>query len=151
MMVEDPVSYLKSWADVGFKRFLGHIEKMPDQEEFVAKAQQLGEVGLALDGPTEFSDVKVPIIDLDTLYFYTAESVGHSGAVLRQDRLEKFRKFAEENSIPIGVDGGINENTIVDAFKAGARRFGVTNGIFKADNPQKSFIKLNEACNRLLR
>ena len=151
MMVEDPVSYLKSWADVGFKRFLGHIEKMPDQEEFVAKAQQLGEVGLALDGPTEFSEVKVPIIDLDTLYFYTAESVGHSGAVLKQNRLEKFRKFAEENSIPIGVDGGINENTIIDAFKAGARRFGVTNGIFKADNPQKSFIKLNEACNRLLR
>ena len=39
MMVENPIQYLKPFADVGFKRFLGHVEKMPDQEEFVAKAR----------------------------------------------------------------------------------------------------------------
>ena len=150
MMVENPLYFLQPWADVGFKRFLGHIEKMPDQEEFVAKAQQLGEVGLALDGYTSISEIKVPVIDLDTVFFYTAERVGYSGAVLMPERLEKFRKFSEENPVPIGVDGGINEVTITDAFKAGARRFGVTNGIFKTDNPQESFKKLHDICSELL-
>ena len=59
LMVEDPISQLKKWADVGFSRFIGQIEKMPNQEEFVAEAQLLGEVGLAVDGPTSLDDVKV--------------------------------------------------------------------------------------------
>ncbi|MBI2622555.1 MAG: hypothetical protein HYW64_00450 [Candidatus Levybacteria bacterium] len=45
MMVEEPIQYLKPFADAGFKRFLGHIEKMSDQAEFVAQGQLLGEVG----------------------------------------------------------------------------------------------------------
>src|SRR4030043_2163899 len=52
MMVEEPINYLKPWAQVGFKRFIGHIEKMSDQTDFVAQGQLLGEVGLAIDGPT---------------------------------------------------------------------------------------------------
>ncbi len=150
MMVENPIEYIEPWANVGFKRFLGHIEKMPDQEGFVAKAQMYGEVGLAIDGPTPTFEIKVPIIDLDTVFFYTAERVGHSGAVLMPDRLEKLRKFADENLIPIGVDGGINEQTITDAFQAGARRFGVTNGIFKTVDPRDSYQKLHDICNSLL-
>lgn len=150
MMVGDPVSYLQPFASVGFKRFLGHIEKMPDQEEFVAIAQKYGEVGLALDGPTPVSDIKVPLIDLDTIFFYTAEKVGHSGGKLLPSRLEKIRGIQKKSMLPIGVDGGINSETILDAFGAGARRFGVTNGIFKTDSPQESFKKLHDICGGLL-
>src|SRR5438874_454398 len=39
LMVENPIQYLKPWADAGFKRFIGQIEKMPDQAEFVAQGQ----------------------------------------------------------------------------------------------------------------
>ena len=52
MMVDNPLQYLKPWAEAGFQRFLGHIEKMPDPVEFVAQGQLLGAVGLAIDGPT---------------------------------------------------------------------------------------------------
>jgi len=27
MMVEEPIKYLQPFADAGFKRFLGHVEK----------------------------------------------------------------------------------------------------------------------------
>src|SRR5689334_22078813 len=46
MMVDNPIQYLKPFADAGFKRFVGHVEKMPDQVAFVAEAQLYGEVGL---------------------------------------------------------------------------------------------------------
>src|SRR3972149_3834684 len=44
MMVDNPISYLKPFAAAGFKRFLGHVEKMSDQTEFVAQGQLFGEV-----------------------------------------------------------------------------------------------------------
>src|SRR3989344_6056910 len=43
LMVEEPINYLDKWAECGFKRFIGHIEKMSSQEEFVAKGQLLGD------------------------------------------------------------------------------------------------------------
>jgi len=150
MMVDNPIDYLAPWADVGFKRFLGHIEKMPDQEEFVGKAQAYGEVGLALDGPTPIKDIKVPFIDLDTIFFYTAEKVGHSGGELLPDRLDKIRELSRNSNIHISVDGGINSETITDAFNSGARRFGITNGIFKTENPQAAYKNLHDICNLLL-
>src|SRR6185312_12022248 len=55
LMTENPLQYLKPFADAGFRRFIGQIEKMPNIPEFVAAAEQLGEVGLALDGPTPLS------------------------------------------------------------------------------------------------
>lgn len=150
MMVENPTAYLDSWANAGFKRFLGHIEKMTDQVEFVAKAQELGEAGLALDGPTPVSEIKVPIIDLDAVFFYTAERVGHSNAVLFPDRLEKVKSVSGSNLLPVGVDGGINTETIESAFKAGARRFGITSGIFGNPDPKKVYEELYSICSSLL-
>src|SRR6266571_2872108 len=67
LMVEDPIKHLKKWADAGFHRFIGHIEKMPSQEEFVAEAQLYGEVALAIDKNTSVDEIKVSLSDLDAL------------------------------------------------------------------------------------
>src|SRR5260221_3572122 len=39
LMVEDPIKHIKKWAEAGFERFIGQVEKMPDQVAFVAEAQ----------------------------------------------------------------------------------------------------------------
>src|SRR3989344_8670956 len=78
LMVNNPISYLRPFADVGFKRFLGHVEKMPDQTEFVALGQLLGEVGLAIDGKTPLDAIKVPYEDLDMILIMTINA-GFSG------------------------------------------------------------------------
>jgi ribulose-phosphate 3-epimerase len=78
MMVDDPIQYVQPFADAGFKRFLGHVEKMPSVPEFVAKTQLLGEVGLAIDGPTSLEKVHVPYEDIDCLLFMTI-TAGFSG------------------------------------------------------------------------
>src|SRR5690242_7407665 len=38
LMVEEPINHIQKWADVGFTRFIGQVEKMSSQEEFIAKA-----------------------------------------------------------------------------------------------------------------
>lgn len=145
MMVEEPVDYLKPWADAGFKRFLGHIEKMSDQAEFVAQAQLLGEVGLALDGPTPLSAIKVSYEDLDAILIYTAGGAGFSGPPFVPDRLEKIKQLrAKYEAIPIEIDGGVNDTTIVEAKICGATRFVSTSFLFKDQNPQIAYQNLAE-------
>lgn len=144
MMVEEPINYLKSFADSGFKRFLGHIEKMSDQAEFVAQGQLFGEVGLAIDGPTPLRSVQVPFDDLDCVLFYTSHKAGFSGPPFVPDRLEKSKAVRSQSKIPIEVDGGINDQTIKLAKDAGVTRFVTTSFLFKSENPQEQYRLLLE-------
>ncbi len=140
-MVEDPVKYMKPFAQAGFKRFLGHIEKMKDLEEFVAKGQIFGEVGLALDFETPISFIKIPYDDLDCILLMGVKA-GKSGQEFLPQTLDKIRELRLKTQIPIEIDGGINEKTIVDAMQEGAQRFVATSYIFKSTDPMQSFEKL---------
>jgi len=145
MMVDDPIQYVQPFADAGFKRFLGHVEKMPSVAEFVAKTQLLGEVGLAIDGPTSLEKVHVPYEDIDCLLFMTI-TAGFSGQSFTSGHLEKVKKARnasyredELRVLPIEVDGGINDKTIVEAKNAGATRFITTSFLFGGSDPKTQY------------
>ncbi|HVT00767.1 MAG TPA: hypothetical protein VHE53_00865 [Patescibacteria group bacterium] len=142
MMVQDPINLLNNWGKAGFKRFLGHIEHMSSQNEFIKEAKRFGEVGLALDGPTHISSIKVPFEELDSLLIYTSDRVGFSGPPLMEDRLDKIRHLRKLTNIPIGADGGINDKTIAKAHESGATRFVSTSCIWTAPNPAESYHNL---------
>ena len=142
LMVEEPLNYLKPFAAAGFKRFLGHVEKMSDQAEFVAQGQLLGEVGLALDGPTDLSAIKVSYDDLDCMLFYVSQQVGFSGPPMLPERLEKVKAFRQKSTIPIEVDGGVKDVTIQQAKASGATRFVATSFISNAPDSKAAFDRL---------
>ncbi len=144
LMVDNPIKYLKPFSDAGFQRFIAHIEKMPDQEEFLAEAQLLGEVGFALDKQTPPDAIKVPLDDLDSLLVMTIQA-GYSGQKFIEPLLEKVKNIRAQNEyIPIEVDGGINDETITVAAAAGASRFVVTSALFGAEPFEKQFALLTE-------
>lgn len=142
MMVEEPINFLDSWADAGFQKFIGHIEKMSDQVEFVAKAQSLGEVGLGVDQDSQLDRVEVPFSDLDVLLFMTVKA-GVSGQEFVEKNLDKIKTAREKSFIPIEVDGGINDQTIPKAKESGADRFVATSFIFKG-TPQEQYKILHD-------
>ncbi len=143
MMIEEPINYLKPWANAGFKRFIGHIEKMSNQIEFVAEGQLLGEVGLAIDGPSSVDMLEVPLEDLDVLLFMTVKA-GASSQKFITEYLEKVKKIRARTNIPIEVDGGITDETVLLARQAGANRFVSTSFISKSISPQEQFKKLQQ-------
>ena len=143
LMVDEPINYLKPFADAGFKRFLGHVEKMSSQEEFVAQGQLLGEVGLAVDGPTPLDAIRVPYNDLDCIVFMTI-TAGFSGQSFMSEKLEKVKILKSKTSIPIEVDGGVKDTTIALAKNAGATRFVATSFISGATSPQNAYHLLQE-------
>ncbi len=144
MMVDNPIQYLEAYAAAGFTRFLGHIEKMPSQEDFVAKAEQLGEVGLALDKESRVEDINVSLQDLDALLVMSIKA-GFSGQTFDPHLLDKVKKIREREAfLPIEVDGGINGHTILEAKAAGATRFVTTSYLFGSENPKEQFDKLSD-------
>jgi ribulose-phosphate 3-epimerase len=141
LMVEDPTHYVKQLAEVGFKRFLGQVEKMVDVDEFIAEGQIFGEVGLAIDSPTPISSLSVPFDDLD-LVLLMGDKAGRSGQIFLPETLEKIRQVRLRTQIPIEIDSGINDTTIVQCKEAGANRFVTTSFVFNSSDPLNSFEKL---------
>jgi len=141
LMVEDPAKYVKPLAGVGFNRFLGHIEKMNDLDEFVAEGQINGEVGIALDIDTNIESLKVPYDDLDCILLMGVKA-GKSGQEFLPKVLEKIKQLRDQSLIPIEIDGGINDKTILDCKNQGANRFVVTSFIFQNKDPMQVFEKL---------
>ncbi len=143
LMVENPIEYLEPFAKAGFKRFLGHVEKMPDISEFIAQGQILGEVGLALDGPTDLNVIdNIDLDDLDCLLIYTSEKVGFTGPPILAERLEKVKALHEKTKIPIEVDGGVKAYSLPLAISAGATRFVATSFIWESNNPKEAYEAL---------
>lgn len=142
MMVKEPELYLEEWGAVGFRRFIGHVEQMSDQTSFVARCQDLGEVGLALDIDTPVEAIAVDLSDLDNVLVMMCKA-GSSGQKFQPGALDKVRKLIQmEELLPITVDGGITEKTIQDSFSAGAARFVSTSFLFWGDEDPKARYQL---------
>ena len=134
LMVDDPLWYVKSFADAGFVRLIGQIEKMPDISAFVAESELYGEVGLAVDAETPVEKIEPFLEDIDVAFVMTVKA-GFSNQKFLPENLEKVKKLREkEPLLAIEVDGGVNEETIVTAQKAGVTRFVSTGYLFDGDN-----------------
>ena len=91
---------------------------------------------------TDLSAIKVPYEDLDAIIFNVSERVGFSGPPMLPERLEKVKAFRLKSNIPIEVDGGIKDTTILLAKEVGATRFVATSFISTAQDPKSTYGKL---------
>lgn len=144
LMVDNPIQYIESFGNAGCKRFLGHVEMMPNQVDFVAKAQLYGEVGLALDKDTPVEKITVSYDDLDAVLVMTIKA-GFSGQKCIPELLEKVAKIRGlAPQMPIEVDGGINEEIIPQALQKGATRFVTTSCLFSSADLAVQYKRLEE-------
>ncbi len=141
LMTENPLSYLDSFSRAGFKRFIGHIEKMPDIAKFIAKGQLLGEVGIAIDLNTNIENISIPFDDLDFILVMGVVA-GASGQSLNPEVFKKIKTLREKTNIPIEVDGGVSSENIVDLKNAGVNRFVTTSFLFNSPNPKTAYQSL---------
>jgi len=146
LMVDEPINYLQSFADAGFKRFIGQIEKMSSQEDFIVKGEELGEVSLALDVDTSLDQIKINYEDLDSVLIMSVKA-GLSGQTFLPNILTKVTKIKDLFPIPVEIDGGVNNTTIIQAKAAGADRFVTTSFLFTGDpavNHQQLLSAINQ-------
>ncbi|MBI4084605.1 MAG: hypothetical protein HY431_01740 [Candidatus Levybacteria bacterium] len=145
MMVEEPIIYLKRFAIAGFRRFIAQVEMMTDQADFVAEAQRLGEVVLAVDAPTNIDSIRVPYIDLDGFLIMTVKA-GFSGQSFLPENLKKAKALRSKTALPIEIDGGVNDTHVKEALAVGVNRFVATSFLFKSDSPENQYKLLQKSC-----
>ena len=137
LMITDPIDYVKPFAEAGADVISFHLESDSDPAETIRAIHEAGaRASIALKPGTPAESVLPYLPDLDMVLVMTVEP-GFGGQSFMADMLPKCRLIRDEakklgKDIDIQVDGGINENNIVEAARAGANVFVSGNTIFKA-------------------
>lgn len=146
LMVVDPTSQVKAWANTGVDRIIGHIEEMGDQTTFVEKVSEFGlSVGLALNLETPLEKLDLHLLPSLDVILLMGHEVGIDGVELDPVIYDKITRVRELNEdISIEIDGGVNDTNAAELVKAGATMLAVGSYIFAHDDPARAIEILRE-------
>jgi len=135
LMIEEPLRYLEAFRKAGGDTLVFHVESRSDPAEVLREARRLGvAVGAAIRPNTPFSAVE-PFLDRLDQVLVMSVHPGFSGQKFSPDVLPKVRTARERldatgQPADISIDGGITEETAVEAAEAGATFFVCGNSAF---------------------
>jgi len=124
LMVSQPLRQARAFADAGSDLIVAHVEADDDPAEVIAAIHGYGRLaGLALN-PETSADAVLPYLDAIDLLLVMTVHPGRGGQAFISEVLPKTAALRAEIdrrglSLPIGVDGGVNLDTIGPAYAAG--------------------------------
>ncbi len=124
LMVSQPLRHARAFADAGSDLVVAHVEADDDPAEVIAAIHGYGRAaGLALNPETP-ADAVLPYLDAIDLLLVMTVHPGRGGQAFMSEVLPKIAQLREEIdrrglSLPIGVDGGVNLDSIGPAHAAG--------------------------------
>jgi ribulose-phosphate 3-epimerase len=124
LMIENPLAYAKRFADAGSDLIVFHVEAADEPSaviDAIARAEK--RAGMALNPGTPAEAVTAYLDRIDLLLVMTVHP-GWGGQAFMAEVLPKLRALREAIdrrglSVEIGVDGGVNLETIGGAHAAG--------------------------------
>ncbi len=148
LMITDPVDYVEAFAKAGADVITFHLEADSDVEATIAAIRAAGaKPALAIKPKTPAEAVFPYLNAVDMVLVMTVEP-GFGGQSFMYDCMPKVRAVREEANrrgkmdLLIQVDGGINEDTVVDAAAAGANVIVSGSTIFKAPDAEQMIHSL---------
>ena len=135
LMVAHPLERIAAWREEGAERFLIHAESVSNLESAIVEAKSHGvEVGIVVNPDTEVS-VLVPVISKIDCVVVMGVRPGFSGQSHDPHTADRVRQVRELHAtLPIEVDGGMNETTAPDLVRAGASRLASASYLFGSDD-----------------
>lgn len=149
LMISDPLDYIDDFADAGADIITFHVESNSPVVETIEKIKSRGvKPGLVVKPKTPASSVFPYLKDLYMVLVMTVEP-GFGGQSFMEDMLKKVREIknaaAEINpGLLIEADGGICEETIGKAARAGVDICVAGTAVFKAADSAQAVRKLKE-------
>lgn len=138
LMVSQPLRHARAFADAGSDLIVAHVEAEDDPAEVIAAIHGYGRAaGLALNPETP-AEAVLPYLDSIDLLLVMTVHPGRGGQTFLSEVLSKVAELRDEIehrglSVPIGVDGGVNLDTIGPAHTAGAEVLVAGSAIYGAD------------------
>lgn len=151
LMVVEPERYFDDFAAAGASGLTIHVEAAPHLDRQLAHIRELGcNAGVALNPSTPLDAVEDVLDKLDLLLVMTVNPGFGGQQFLRRaiDRISRARRMldAAGSAAALEVDGGINRQTIVECWRAGADAFVAGNAVFAASDPQSEIGVLRAQC-----
>lgn len=143
LMIENADQYVEAFAKAGADYITVHVEANPHLHRTLQKIRQAGaKPGVVLNPHTPVSAIEPILEEIDLVLFMTVNP-GFGGqkfipSVLK--KVEQLKAIIDERqlSIDIEIDGGINEETVKDAVKAGANVFVAGSAIFGKEDRESA-------------
>jgi ribulose-phosphate 3-epimerase len=152
LMVVEPEKYFEAFAKAGATGLTIHVEAAPHLHRQLARIRELGmKAGVTLNPATPLAAVEEVAGDVDLLLVMSVNP-GFGGqqfiarAVDKVGRARRLLDDAGNRAATLQVDGGINRETIVRCWRAGANNFVAGNAVFSAPDPKAEIGALRDRC-----
>jgi ribulose-phosphate 3-epimerase len=138
LMIDNPLAYAERFADAGSDLIVFHVEAGDDPSAVIEAIERSGKrPGIALN-PETAADVVAPYLDRIDLLLVMTVHPGWGGQSFIADVLRKLGALRDEIdrrrlTVEIGVDGGVNLDTIGDAYAAGGTVMVAGSAMFSTD------------------
>ena len=151
LMVVEPERYFDDFAAAGASGMTIHAEAAPHLDRQLARIRELGcTAGVAIN-PSTPVDAVADVLDKLDLLLVMSVNPGFGGQQFIHraiDRISRARRMldAAGSTATLEVDGGINRDTIVTCWRAGADTFVAGNAVFAAADPAAEIAALRAQC-----
>jgi ribulose-phosphate 3-epimerase len=141
LMIDNPESYLKPFAEAGATYLTVHIEACKHIHRTLSTIKSLGvKTGIALNPGTGIGQLEEIIAEIDLVLLMAINPgiVGHKLIPSAQNKIRRCRDFMAERGldIPIMIDGGVTNESAKQMIENGAEFLVCgSSTIFKPDVP----------------
>jgi len=139
LMIEQPDRYLEAFAEAGADYISVHVEEVVHLNRSINRIKELGcKAGVVINPATPVESI-VDVAEYIDLLLIMTVNPGFGGQNFISNSLRRIEEAVNLRSkfnadFLIEIDGGINNETIVTAKKAGADVFVAGSAIFHSDN-----------------
>ena len=145
LMIENPHKYIKNYAEAGSDTIIIHYEASKDIKADLKSIRDYGKLsGIAINPDTDYNKI---IEYFDYLDYILIMSVfpGFGGQSFIESTLNTMKSLSEltnKMNILIGVDGGVNLNTIDKVYSTGIDITIVGSALYGAENIEQRYYNL---------
>ncbi len=144
LMIVEPEKYLEAFVKAGADMLSVHVETCPHLHRTLQHMRDLGvKPGVAINPHTPAVAISEILHLVDTVLVMTVNP-GFGGQKFLTEvtpKISHIRTMLGDRPVDIEVDGGIDQNTIGIAARAGANVFIAGSSIFKAPNGSVEGVK----------
>lgn len=142
LMIENPLSFIKPFADAGADIIVFHIETVKNPEKIISEIKKLNKrPGVSIRPKTPVKQIYKLLNKIDLVLIMTVEP-GFAGQRFLAKCVSKIRELRNIFRYDIEIDGGINAITAKDAITAGANILVAGSYCFNSLNMKEAIRKL---------
>lgn len=158
LMIEEPIRYIKRFAEAGASGITIHVEACKDVDAALDEIIELGvQPAICISPDTPYEDI-IPYLPKVKMVLVMSVYPGYGGQKLIESTLTKaaaLRRYADDNNIELDIemDGGIKIDNLDTVLDSGVNVIVAGTGVFKGDlykNVDSFYGKFKEHGNKIL-